>query len=266
MSAESFAEALGGYVVAPLRGMPEVQPGDDVAEQIDAALRAQGVALVSGDVLVVTQKIVSKAEGRLVRLAEVEPSERARAWAEAWEKDARAVELVLREAARIVRMERGVIIAETREGWVCANAGIDQSNIVESGEGEADEAVVSLLPEDSSASAGRIRAGLVARGQADVGVVVSDTFGRPWRDGLTNVAIGVSGMDPMRSYVGEADASGYDLKVTVMALADELAGAAEPVMNKLDRVPVAIVRGLNVAVAEHDASALVRPAEMDLFR
>jgi len=263
VSDAALSDDLGGYRVIPLRGIPEVREGDDLAALIDGALRAHGVALEPGDVLVVTQKIVSKAEGRLVALAEIEPGERALAWAAEWDKDARAVELVLRESARIVRMERGVIIAETKEGWICANAGIDQSNIAGA---DGDMGVVSLLPEDSSASARGLRAGLVALGQVDVGVVISDTFGRPWRDGLTNVAIGVSGMDPMLSYVGQTDAEGYDLKVTVMALADELAGAAEPVMNKLDRVPVAVVRGLKVAVSEHDASTLVRPSEMDLFR
>ena len=252
-----------GYRVFPVRGLPEVQAGDDLAALIDGALHAQGTPLEPGDVLVVTQKIVSKAEGRLVRLADVEPGDRARAWAAAWDKDARQVELVLREAARIVRMERGVIITETREGWICANAGIDQSNIA-GPDGEQD--VVSLLPVDSSASARRIRAGLAARGQPGVGLIISDTFGRPWRDGLTNVAIGVSGMAPLRSYVGQIDEHGYDLRVTVMAIADELAAAAEPVMNKLDRVPVAVVRGLDVPTSEDDASTLVRPAEMDLFR
>lgn len=253
----------GGYRVFPVRDIPEVRDGDDLAALIDAALLAQATPLAPGDVLVVTQKIISKAEGRVVPLAGVEPRRRAREWAAEWDKDARAVELVLRESARIVRMERGVIIAETKEGWVCANAGIDQSNIASpEGGGEA----VSLLPLSSSASALRLRRGLVGRGQTDVAVIVSDTFGRPWRDGLTNVAIGVSGMDPLLSYVGQQDAEGYDLKVTVMALADELAGAAEPVMNKLDRVPVAVVRGLNVPLSEHDASTLVRPPEMDLFR
>lgn len=254
----------GGFRVFPVREIPEVGEGDDLAAVIDEALRAQGTPLEAGDVLVVTQKIISKAEGRVVPLAGVEPSERAKQWAQEWEKDARAVELVLRESARIVRMERGVIISETNEGWICANAGIDQSNIA-SPDGANGEAV-SLLPVDSSASALGIRKGLVERGQPDVGVIVSDTFGRPWRDGLTNVAIGVSGIDPMLSYVGQVDDEGYDLKVTVMALADELAGAAEPVMNKLDRVPVAVVRGLDVPVSEHDASMLVRSPEMDLFR
>ncbi len=254
-----MTEPAGGYQVFPVRGLPEVRSGDDLAAVIDGGLRAQETPLLDGDVLLVTQKIVSKAEGRVIPLDQVEASARAREWAAQWDKDARAVELVLRETKRIVRMERGVIIAETRHGWICANAGVDQSNV---GGGAA----VALLPVDASASARALRRGLVSRGQPDVGTIVTDTFGRPWRDGLTNVAIGVSGMNPLRSYVGQQDAEGYDLQVTVMALADELAAAAEPVMNKLDRVPVAVVRGLDVPVEEQDHSALIRPPEMDLFR
>lgn len=247
------------YRVFAVGGIPEVADGDDLAELIDTALLAQETPLEAGDVLVVTQKIVSKAEGRVIALDDVEAGQFAEEWAEEWEKDARAVELVLRESTRIVRMTRGLIVSETRHGWVCANAGVDQSNV---GGGEA----VALLPLDSSASAAQIRKGLVARGQVDVPVIVTDTFGRPWRNGLTNVAIGVSGMNPIRSYVGEVDAEGYDLRVTEMAIVDELASAAEPVMNKLDAVPVAVVRGLNVPVEEYDHTQLVRPAEMDLFR
>ncbi len=247
------------YRVFAVGGIPEVADGDDLAELIDVALRAQETPLEPGDVLVVTQKIISKAEGRVITLDDVTAGQFATVWADEWERDPRAVELVLQESKRIVRMTRGLILSETREGWVCANAGVDQSNV---GGGDA----VTLLPVDSSASARRIREGLVARGQVDVPVIVSDTFGRPWRNGLMNVAIGVSGMNPIRSYVGEVDAEGYDLRVTEMAIVDELASAAEPVMNKLDAVPVAVVRGLNIPVEEHDHSALVRPAEMDLFR
>lgn len=247
------------YRVFAVGGIPEVADGDDLAELIDVALRAQETPLESGDVLVVTQKIISKAEGRVITLDDVTAGQFATVWADEWERDPRAVELVLQESKRIVRMTRGLILSETREGWVCANAGVDQSNV---GGGDA----VTLLPVDSSASARRIREGLAARGQVDVPVIVSDTFGRPWRNGLMNVAIGVSGMNPIRSYVGEVDAEGYDLRVTEMAIVDELASAAEPVMNKLDAVPVAVVRGLNIPVEEHDHSALVRPAEMDLFR
>ncbi|MCY3558290.1 MAG: coenzyme F420-0:L-glutamate ligase [Chloroflexi bacterium] len=247
------------YRVFAVGGIPEVVEGDDLAKLIDAALTAQETPLEAGDVLVVTQKIVSKAEGRVVPLEGVTAGLFAQDWADDWEKDARAVELVLQESKRIVRMTRGLILSETRHGWVCANAGVDQSNV---GGGDA----VALLPIDSSASALAIRQGLVRRGQVDVPVIVSDTFGRPWRNGLTNVAIGVSGMNPIRSYVGEVDAEGYDLKVTEMAIVDELASAAEPVMNKLDAVPVAVVRGLDIPIEDYDHSALVRPAEMDLFR
>lgn len=247
------------YRVFAVGGIPEVVEGDDLAQLIHDALNDQQTPLQSGDVLLVTQKIVSKAEGRVIRLDDVTAGGFSQDWADDWEKDARAVELVLRESKRIVRMTRGLILSETRHGWVCANAGVDQSNV---GGGDA----VTLLPIDSSASAQQIRHGLVSLGQVDVPVIVTDTFGRPWRNGLTNVAIGVSGMNPIRSYIGEVDAEGYDLRVTEMAIVDELASAAEPVMNKLDKVPVAVVRGLDIPVEEFDHTSLVRPAEMDLFR
>lgn len=247
------------YRVFAVGGIPEIVDGDDLAVLIDDALRAQETPLEVGDVLIVTQKIISKAEGRVIPLDDVTAGQFAEEWAEAWEKDPRAVELVLRESSRIVRMTRGLIVSETRHGWVCANAGVDQSNV---GGGQA----VALLPLDSSASAQQIRQGLVARGQVDVPVIVTDTFGRPWRNGLTNVAIGVSGMNPIRSYIGEVDAEGYDLRVTEMAIVDELASAAEPVMNKLDAIPVAVVRGLDIPLEDYDHTPLVRPAEMDLFR
>jgi coenzyme F420-0:L-glutamate ligase/coenzyme F420-1:gamma-L-glutamate ligase len=248
------------YRVFAVGGIPEVKSGDDLAVVIDEALRAQDTPLESGDVLCVTQKIISKAEDRVIALDTVTAGAMAIEWASQWDKDARAVELVLRECKRIVRMERGIIIAETRHGWICANAGVDASNI---GGGDA----VALLPVDSSASAKRLRQGLVKLGQPDVPIIVTDTFGRPWREGLTNVAIGVSGMDPMISYEGQVDSEGYELRVTVMALADQLAAASEPVMNKLDRVPVAVVRGLSVPLDDTaDHTTLVRPPENDMFR
>ena len=246
------------YRVFAVGGIPEVREGDDLAGLIADALEAQETPLEAGDVLVVTQKIVSKAEGRVVRLDTITAGDFAKEWADAWERDARAVELVLRESRRIVRMTNGLILSETKHGWVCANAGIDQSNV--------SEGAVCLLPVDSSASAAGIRRGLAERGQADVPVIVSDTFGRPWRNGLTNVAIGVSGMRPIYSYIGQTDAAGYDLRVTEMCWADELASAAEPVMNKLDAVPVAVIRGLDVALEEADHQPLIRAAEQDLFR
>lgn len=246
------------YRVFAIGGMPEVRDGDDLPGLIADALEAQGTPLETGDVLVVTQKIVSKAEGRVVQLDTITAGDFAKEWAEAWERDARAVELVLRESRRIVRMTNGLILSETRHGWVCANAGIDQSNV--------SEGAVCLLPVDPSASAAAIRRGLAARGQADVPVIISDTFGRPWRNGLTNVAIGVSGMQPIYSYIGQTDAAGYDLRVTEMCWADELASAAEPVMNKLDAVPAAVVRGLDVPLEEGDHRPMIRDAAQDLFR
>ncbi len=245
--------------IVPVGGLPEVHAGDDLPSLILDALSRCGVALERGDVLVVTQKVVSKAEGRTVDLATVEPSAFARKLAEQWEKDPRQVELVLRESVRIVRMDRGVIICETRHGFICANAGVDASNV---GKGGA----VTLLPLEPDASAAAIRERALGATGCDVGVIISDTFGRPWREGLTNIAIGVAGMDPFLDYAGQSDDQGYELRVTKIALADELASAAELVMGKLERVPVALVRGLNVAPEEGSARQLVRDAERDLFR
>ena len=182
-----------------------------------------------------THKIVSKSEGQLVDLRTITPSALAVRIAEQFGKDARQVDVVLRESARIVRMERGIIICETRHGLICANAAVDASNVA----GET----VCLLPSDPDASAARIRAGLREQTGADVAVIISDSFGRPWRNGIVNVAIGVAGMHPLTDYRGQTDPSGYDLRVTVMAVADELASAAELVMGKVDKVPVAVIRG-----------------------
>ncbi len=242
----------------PVRGLGEVRPGDDLAEALAAALQRDGSPLRDGDILVVTQKVVSKAEGRLVRLSEVEPSPPALAWAERWGKDARVVELVLRESRRIVRMERGVIISETAHGLICANAGVDCSN--------AAPDVATLLPRDPDASAERLRRDLASHTGAHVGVVISDTFGRPWRQGQTNVAVGVAGVTAVRSFVGQHDPAGYELRVTALAVADEIAGAAELVMGKLERVPAALVRGLGHLLGPGSARELLRPPELDLFR
>ncbi len=239
-------------------GMPEVRAGDDLAALILEAARGQGVDIEDGDVLVVTQKIVSKAEGRLVDLRQVEPSPCAQEMAARTGKDPRLLEVILRESRRIVRQERGVIICETKHGFVCANAGVDTSNV---GGG-----VVSLLPQNPDQSAERIRAALAEAAGVSVAVIISDTFGRPWREGHTNVAIGVAGMSPIKDYVGEADPHGYVLRVSTMAVADELAAAAELVMEKLSRVPVAIVRGFDYQRAEGSARELIRPEERDLFR
>jgi coenzyme F420-0:L-glutamate ligase/coenzyme F420-1:gamma-L-glutamate ligase len=239
-------------------GMPEVRPGDDLADLILEALRGQGLDIEDGDVLVVTQKIVSKAERRLVDLRTVEPSPHAQELAVRTGKDPRLLEVILRETRRIVRQERGVIICETKHGFVCANAGVDTSNV---GGG-----VVSLLPEDPDRSAERIRAAVQEKAGISIAVIISDTFGRPWREGHTNVAIGLAGMSAMKDYVGQTDPHGYVLRVSTMAVADELAAAAELVMEKLSRVPVAIVRGFEYRAAEGSARELIRPEERDLFR
>jgi coenzyme F420-0:L-glutamate ligase/coenzyme F420-1:gamma-L-glutamate ligase len=248
-----------GIEIWPVVGLGEITPGVDLAAAILEAVRADGAALADGDIVVITQKVVSKAEGCLVDLADIEPSPLAREWAERWAKDARVVELVLRQSRRLVRMDRGVIISEKFHGLVCANAGVDQSNV---GHERA-----TLLPPDPDASAERLRAALAAgAGGVRLGVIISDTFGRAWREGQTNIAIGVAGVEALRHFEGQVDPTGYELRVTMLATADELAGAAELVMGKIDAVPVAVVRGLDRALGPGRASELVRPAAADRFR
>ena len=240
-------------------GLPEIRPGDDLAALIIEATRKQGTAIRDGDVLVVTQKVVSKAEGCLVDLREVQPSAHAREVGKATGKDPRLVEVILRESRRIVRQEGLVLITETKHGFVCANAGVDASNV---GGGD----LVALLPEDPDRSAEAMRRAIQERAGASVAVIISDTFGRPWREGHTNVAVGVAGMSPVRDYVGQRDPFGFELRVSTMAVADELAAAAEPVMGKLSRIPVVIVRGFAFEPGAGTARELIRPPERDLFR
>jgi len=241
-----------------LPGLPEIKPGDDVGGLIIRAAEDNRLRIAEGDVFVVTQKIVSKAEGRIVQLDSVEPSARARRWAEEHRKDARVVEVVLREAGAILRMEQGVLIAETRQGYVCANAGVDASN--------TSPGTVTLLPEDPDASARRICEQLEGAFGVRLGVIISDTFGRPWREGVTNVALGVAGLAPLIDYRGQPDTHGRTMHVTVVAVADELAGAAELVMRKTEGVPVAVVRGFRPQAAEGSGQELLRPRGRDLFR
>ena len=248
-----------GICVVGLPGIPEVAEGDDLARLITGAAERAGTGLVTGDVLVVAQKVVSKAEGRVVSLAQVVPSRLAREFAETWGKEPRQVEVVLRESRRIVRMDRGVIIAETTHGFICANAGVDASNV-------PGEDRVSLLPVDPDGSAVRLRKGLEDQCGAQVGVIVSDTFGRPWREGLTNVAIGVAGLSPLVSYIGQQDPHGHTLRVTELAVADELSAAAGLLMGKLERIPVVLIRGYGFRSSEGRARSLVRSPERDLFR
>lgn len=237
--------------ILPVEGLPEIAEGDDLG-----GLIAEAAEVEPGDVVVVSQKVVSKAEGRIVRLDDVEASDRARELAA--NHDPRQLEVILRESARVVRARAPLVIAETRHGFVCASAGVDASNAP-----EPDTLV--LLPLDPDASAAAIRRALRERTGHDVGVIVSDSFGRPWRNGIVDVAIGVAGLRPLDDWRGRVDANGYELRATVVAVADEIAAAAELVRGKTSGVPVAIVRGLDVA-GEGTAQELVMPPERDMFR
>jgi coenzyme F420-0:L-glutamate ligase/coenzyme F420-1:gamma-L-glutamate ligase len=245
-----------GIELIPIEGFPEVRPGDDLAGMVAGAVQG---SLRSGDVLVVTHKIMSKAEGRLVDLGGVEPSALAKEYAARWGKDPRQIEVVFRESRRVVRMDRGVVISETRHGFVCANAGVDASNV-------PGEDTVCLLPVDPDRSAARLREALRGRLGVEVAVVVSDSFGRAWRFGITDVAIGVSGMDPLADYRGQNDPHGYPMEASVLAVADELAAAAELVMGKTDGVPIAIVRGYAYGRDAGTGQDLLMPPERDMFR
>ena len=244
-----------------IEGIPELHAGDDLGALLADACTRQGTPFEEGDVLVVTQKIVSKAEDRIVDLRTVTPSALAVDFARRWEKDARVVEVALAEAVRVVRMENGVLITETRHGFVCANSGVDASNV-----GTGDEDHVVLLPEDPDASASRVRGRVRELTSIDVPVIVSDTFGRPWREGAGNVAIGVAGLEPLWDYRGERDSDGRELHSTVIAVADEIAAAAELVTNKLTRVPAAIVRGYAYLPGESGIGPVIRERDKDLFR
>jgi coenzyme F420-0:L-glutamate ligase/coenzyme F420-1:gamma-L-glutamate ligase len=239
-----------GITVAPIRGLPELRQGDDLA-----SLVAERAELQDGDVLVIAQKAISKVEGRVVRLDDIEPSAQAREIA--GEGDARRIEVILREAKRVVRTRGSLVITETQHGFVCASSGVDSSNAPEAG-------TLVLLPVDPDASAVRLRDALREQSGREVGVVVSDSFGRPWRQGTTDVAVGASGIEVLRDLRGQRDPNGYELHSTVIALADEIAGAAELVLGKLDRVPVAILRGLD-ARGDGRARDLVMPPDRNLF-
>jgi len=249
--------------VHALEGLPEIGLGDDLAAIIGDALAATDglLPLTDTDVLVVTQKIVSKAEGAVVDLTEIEPRPEAVAFAQRWDRDPRQVEVVLRQARRIVRMANGVIITETPHGFVCANGGVDASNV-----GPASGSIVTLLPVDPDASAVAIRAGIRARFGQDVPVIVSDSFGRPWRWGIVDVAIGVSGLEPLDDLRGSPDADGRIMHSTVRAVADELASAAELALGKSAGRPVALVRGAAFTRGEARIADALIPGDMDLFR
>ena len=245
-----------GLEILAVEGVPEVRPGDDLA---DIIVRAAGEDLRAGDILVVTHKVVSKAEGRIVDLRTVEPSALAKRFAAEYGKDPRQIEVVLRESRRIVRMDRGVIISETHHGFVCANAGVDASNV-------PGRESLCLLPVAPDASAQKLREQLADLTELDLPVIISDSFGRTWRFGITDVAVGLSGMEPLADYRGGKDPHGNPLEASVLAVADEIAAAAELVMGKTDGLPVAIVRGYGYERAAGSNRNLLMPPERDMFR
>jgi coenzyme F420-0:L-glutamate ligase/coenzyme F420-1:gamma-L-glutamate ligase len=245
--------------IIPIRKIPLIKEGDSVADLIVKASKDEGIQLKTGDVVVIAQKIVSKAEGREIRLDSITPSVRAEEIAKTSGKDPRHVEAILRESSKIVRQKDAHLIVETRQGFVCANAGVDKSNV-------DNEESVTLLPTDSDRSARGIRERIHSLTGIDVSVIISDTFGRAWRIGQVNVAIGLDGMSPTIDYRGQKDMFGYVLNVTQMAVADELASAAELVMRKSDGVPAVIIRGFDYVPGSGSARDLVRPEEEDLFR
>ena len=249
---------LNRIEVIPLQGIPEVAKGEDLAALVIDAVGRSSLALEDGDVVVVKHKIVSKAEGRVVRLSSVTPGRRAKSLAKQEGKDPRIVELMLRESVRVVRAGHGVIITETTHGFVCANAGIDQSNV---GKGS-----VALLPVDPDASAQKLRRELEKRTGKVLAVVVADTFGRPWRLGQTDVAIGCSGVLPLVEYAGRSDKFGYELRVTEPSVVDEIAGAAELAIGKLNGIPAAIVRGVEYVRGDGTVKEMLMPPDRDLFR
>ena len=244
-------------IPVPLSG--EVRPGDSLADKLLHALKRQGTSLVQGDILVVKHKIVSKAEGQLVRLDTIWPSAESRAWARRYKLDARVIELALRECKSVLRRKNGVLITETRHGFICANSGVDVSNV----DGGA-HAV--LLPSNPDRSAEQLHSELKLRLRFSIPVIISDSFGRPWREGLTEVAIGVAGMKPIHDYRAQRDPHGYRLRVTLQAVVDELACAAGLLTGKLSRTPFVIIRGFPYQAGRGSSRHLLRPAALDLFR
>ncbi len=245
--------------VIGIQGLPEVRPNMDLVSMIVQAAQTQGTPLQENDILVITHKVISKAEGQLVDLSTITPSPLAEQWARDQERDPRLIEVALRESRRISRMDRGVLLTETHHGFYCINAGVDASNIPGDG-------TVSLLPKDPDASAERIREAVGRIAGLCVAVIITDSWGRPWREGVTNVAIGAAGIAPIRDYRGTSDVYGRELRASAMAVVDELASAAELVMGKVDMVPVAIIRGYDYTPAKGSVRDLIREPEQDIFR
>jgi coenzyme F420-0:L-glutamate ligase/coenzyme F420-1:gamma-L-glutamate ligase len=249
----------GEVRILPLPVAGEIRPGDSLSEKLLSAAKKVRIRFQDRDILVVKHKVVSKAEGALVALNEIRPSVASRVWARQYGLDARVTELALRESRRVVRRKRGVLITETRHGFVCANSGVDVSN-VDGGRHAA------LLPKDPDRSAARLRRELKKHLAVEIAVIISDSFGRPWREGLTEVALGVAGLRPLVDYRGRRDAHGYKLHASIDAVADELACAAGLVCGKLASTPACIIRGFSYRKGDGTARELIRPAAQDLFR
>jgi coenzyme F420-0:L-glutamate ligase/coenzyme F420-1:gamma-L-glutamate ligase len=249
----------GELRIIPLPFPDEIHAGDSIAEKLISALERRRIRLQSGDILVVKHKIISKAEGQFVALDGIRPSAASRAWAKKYKLDARVVELALAESKRIVRRKNGVLITETRHGFVCANSGVDVSN-VDGGKHAL------LLPEEPDRSAAQIRRAIKKQLNLDIPIIITDTFGRPWREGLTEVAIGVAGMKAIHDFRGKRDPHGYPLRVSIEAVADELAGAAGLVCGKLEHTPACVIRGFRYRPGSGSARDLIRLAATDLFR
>ena len=242
-----------------IRGIGEISPGDDVAFQITEAARIAGLSFEPGDILVIAQKVVSKAEGQLVDLRTVTPSKEAQEIAVRQHRDARLVEVILRESRSVLRQDHHLLITETHHGFVCANSGVDRSNV-------PGEETVSLLPVDPDASAAQLARGIHQRTGVEIPVIITDTFGRAWREGLTNAAIGLAGMAPLVDYRGQQDDYGHPLSATILAVADEIAAATGLLMGKTERVPAVLVRGYRYSPCQATARPLIRAQERDLFR
>ena len=255
--------SIGAVTLIPVALNDEIAAGDDLADKLGSVLRHQKQRLRSGDILVIKHKIVSKAEGQIVRLTDLKSSRAAKAWSRAGGADARIVQLALDESRSVLREKvvagRGILITETRHGFICANSGVDVSNV------DGGEHAV-LLPKDPDRSAAKFRAALRKKFGVSLAVIISDSFGRPWREGLTDVAIGVAGMKPLIDYRGKRDPHGYELHATAEAIADEVACAAGLVCRKLERTPFCIVRGVSYQAGKGNARELIRKRENDLFR
>lgn len=258
-SDDALAARSGKLRLIPIFMADEIHSGDSLADKLWESLRRRRLRIQSGDILVVKHKIVSKAEGRLVDLATVQPSAESVAWAKQYSLDARVIELALRESRRVIRRKNGILITETHHGFICANSGVDVSNV----DGGAHAL---LLPEDPDRSAANLRRGLKKRTGLAIPVIITDSFGRPWREGLTEFAIGIAGIKPLRDDRGRRDSHGYKLKASVEAVADELACAAGLVCGKLNRAPACIVRGFHYEPGTDSVKELLRPASTDLFR